>query len=323
MVGRSLLWTFAWMGKRTGLATAALGLVITLSAVPQSLASNQSEIATPDVVLKSFLSAMYSRDAETAYNFISQADREVKSLDDYAAETGAFDGTALHLARLLATGIKLQNLDVAISGSRATVTFDAELPNANDPTVDELVLGFNRNQLSRLSGKELEALQEDIRRKVATGQVPVLRSKGESWKLVSENGQWRVFQNWAEAVEVRFSAATFHDLGWEFVPEREHVMAKHGETVRMAYRVRNVGSKTTTGKARHIVGPHKDAGHLEIISCFCFVEQTLAPGEEAELPLMFRVDYDAPERLTKMNVAYEFYPKELFPADQVAAGETN
>ena len=320
---RHLLRKPAWMGDRTAWAIAALGLVIALSAAPQSHAASQSTAAGPEAVLKSFLGAMYSRDAKTAYQLISQADRDVKTLDDYVAETGAFDGAALDLARLLARGIKYRNVDVAISGTRATVTFDAELPNANDPVVDRLVLGFNRSQLSRLSETELEALRDDVRRKVAAGQVPVLRSKGESWKLISEGGQWRVFQNWADAVEVRFSAATFHDLGWEFVPLRDHVMAKHGETLRMAYRVRNVGSKTTTGKARHIVGPRKDAGHLEIISCFCFVEQTLAPGEEAELPLMFRVDYDAPERVTTMNVAYEFYPRKLFPADTAAAGEIN
>ena len=320
---RHLLRKPAWMGDRTAWAVAALGLVIALSAAPQSRAASHSTAAGPEAVLKSFLTAMYSRDAKVAYQLLSQADRDVKTLDDYVAETGAFDGAALDLARLLATGIKYRNVDVAISGTRATVTFDAELPNANDPVIDTLVLGFNRSQLSRLSETELEALQDDIRRKVAAGQMPVLQSKGESWKLVSEDGEWRVFRNWADAVEVRFSAATFHDLGWEFVPLRDHVMAKHGETIRMAYRVRNVGSKTTTGKARHIVGPPKDAEHLEIISCFCFVEQTLAPGEEAELPLMFRVDYDAPERVTNMNVAYEFYPKELFPADTAAAGEIN
>lgn len=320
---RRLLWMPAWMGDRKAWAMAALGLVIALSAAPQSHATSQSAVAGPEVVLKSFLSAMYSRDAKAAYQFISQADRDVKTLDDYVAETGAFDGTALDLARLLATGIKFRNVNVAISGTSATVTFDVELPNANDPAIDKLVLGFNRNQLSRLSASEMGALKDDVRWKVAAGQVPVLRSKRERWKLVSENGEWRVFQNWAEAVEVRFSAATFHDLGWEFVPLRDHVMAKHGETVRMAYRVRNVGSKTTTGKARHIVGPHKDAGHLEIISCFCFLEQTLAPGEEAELPLMFRVDYDTPESVIKLQVAYEFYPTEHFPGDAHVGGDIN
>ena len=147
---------------------------------------------------------------------------------------------------------------------------------------------------------------------------PVLKAEGERWSMIKEDGEWRVFENWAEAVEVRFGAATFDDLPWEFEPVRKHVMAKHGETIQMAYRAKNLGDEEITAKARHIIGPDADAAHLDIIACFCFLEETLAPGEEKELGLVFRVDFEAPEDVTAFTVKYEFYPAEYFPEGEHA-----
>jgi len=53
--------------------------------------------------------------------------------------------------------------------------------------------------------------------------------------------------------------------------------------------------------------------YLEIVQCFCFIQQTLAPGEEKEFPLVFRVNWNAPEELKELRVSYEFYPIDKFP----------
>lgn len=273
---------------------------------------------SPEQILKDFLRAMYSRDAGAAYGLLASTDRQVKSLDDYAGEIAAFEGRALVLSRTLAEGIEFSNMRADVVGSRATIVFDAALPNANDPVVDKIVRGFSRSRLTRLSPEQMRSLEQALRTKVRSNQLPVLRSSGEAWHLVRENGAWRVFQNWAEAVEVTFSAFTVPELGWEFTPVRDRVMAKHGETVQMAYRAKNTGSVTTTGKARHIIGPGKDSEHLEIVSCFCFLEQTLDPGEQVELPLVFRVNYEAPEDAKTFTVLYEFYPLRAFPGEKAA-----
>jgi len=294
-------------------------LMVTASAFH---AAHASEPRTPHAVLKTYLAALYSRDAVTAYALVSAADREVKTAKDYVAETGAFTGPALILARELSHAIRYENLETIIAMDRATVTFEAVLPNANGAALSGLVGGFDSGTLANLHVTEIDMRAEQIRAMARSGDLPVIRSHGESWNLVREDGEWRVFLNWAEAVEVTFRALTFHDLGWEFTPVRDRVMAKHGETVQMAYRARNIGAMETTGKARHIVGPNADAGYLEIIACFCFLEQTLAPGEEVTLPLVFRVGYDAPEELKAFNVRYEFYPADRFPRRDVAARRT-
>jgi cytochrome c oxidase assembly protein subunit 11 len=52
--------------------------------------------------------------------------------------------------------------------------------------------------------------------------------------------------------------------------------------------------------------------HFEVIQCFCFIQQTLEPGEEMELPLLFRVNEDISPDIHTIDVHYEFYPLEHF-----------
>ena len=274
----------------------------------------------PQTVLASFVRALYSRDAAEAYRWLAAADREIKSRADYAAEIGAFAGRPLRMARALAAAIEVQELRVMSDADRVTVSFDAVIPNANAAAIDDLALGFSQERLAGLSAAAFDERLATLRRLASAGELPALRARDETWVLLREAGGWRVFLNWAEAVEVRFEAVTFHDLGWQFQPLRQRVMARHGETIRMAYRARNIGRQATTGKARHVVGPAADAAFLEIVACFCFLEQTLAPGEAVELPLVFRVDFMAPETVKQFVVRYEFYPADRFPGGPLLSG---
>lgn len=273
-----------------------------------------SPVAGPERVLKSYLQAMYARDAEAAYALISRPDRTEKSLKDYRSETGAYGGAVLKLSRALAGAIRFEEMKVSVEGDRATLSFSAHLPDANDPALEPIVHGFDKVRLGALKPDELGGKTARIRELTAAGKLPFIHSPDERWELIREADGWRVFVNWAQAVEVRFDAVVMGNLGWEFTPLRSRILAKHGETIEMAYRVRNTGTRETVGKARHIIGPHAQAAHMEIISCFCFLEQTLKPGEEAELPLVFRINFDAPENIRRFIVRYEFFPLARFPS---------
>ncbi len=103
-------------------------------------------------------------------------------------------------------------------------------------------------------------------------------------------------------------------LPWSFEPMQDLVSAKPGETLQAIYTAKNLSDKPITAKARHINEPKELASkYLEIVQCFCFIQQTLAPGEEKEFPLVFRVNWNAPEELKEFRVSYEFYPIDKFP----------
>ncbi|MBI3503968.1 MAG: cytochrome c oxidase assembly protein [Proteobacteria bacterium] len=93
-------------------------------------------------------------------------------------------------------------------------------------------------------------------------------------------------------VTVRFDANVMggpEALGWRFkgpVP----VQARTGEEHLIFYTASNPGRTPSTGTATFNVTPLKAAPYFEKLACFCFTEQTLAPGESMELPVSFFVD---------------------------------
>lgn len=83
------------------------------------------------------------------------------------------------------------------------------------------------------------------------------------------------------------------------------------------YRVKNLADHSITGKAKHLTQSAPDGyrAFFETIQCFCFTEQTLAAGEEKDMPLIFRVDFTVPPEVTEFTNGYTFYPLESFPEE--------
>lgn len=89
---------------------------------------------------------------------------------------------------------------------------------------------------------------------------------------------------------VRFDSNVSSTLDWEFQPEQRQMRLKIGENALAFYRVTNRTDHTLTGTATFNVTPEAAGGYFDKVQCFCFTEQTLAPGETAQLPVSFFVD---------------------------------
>jgi hypothetical protein len=267
-------------------------------------------------VVKEYVARVYARDYDNAYELLSSTDRATKSRADYLRENSSFSGFTLELSRRLATYIEYPDVRVENQdGDGATVTVTLIVPDGNADAVREILFADPLRTTpwgENLSGTERSELLARLDRLHAGGQIPTFETE-QTFDVVRERSGWRIFENWGESVRVHFSGEVKHELPWEFAPVQETVLAKPGETLRAVYRAKNLSDQSVTAKARHIDKPEEYAGHLDIVQCFCFVQQTLSPGEEIELPLVFRVAWDAPSELENLYVHYEFYPLESFP----------
>jgi cytochrome c oxidase assembly protein subunit 11 len=89
---------------------------------------------------------------------------------------------------------------------------------------------------------------------------------------------------------IRFNANVNPGLPWRFAPERRSMPLRVGEEGLAFYTATSTAAEATTGVATYNVTPEVVGRYFHKTACFCFNEQTLAPGQQAEMPLTFWVD---------------------------------
>jgi cytochrome c oxidase assembly protein subunit 11 len=96
-------------------------------------------------------------------------------------------------------------------------------------------------------------------------------------------------------------------LSWDMHPLTLNLDIHPGELQQVSYLVRNTSDRSITGQAVPSVTPGQAAQHFEKIECFCFSQQTLAPGEAREMPLAFIVKPEVDDDISHITLSYAFF----------------
>ncbi len=91
-------------------------------------------------------------------------------------------------------------------------------------------------------------------------------------------------------ISVRFDGSTARNMPWSFHPAQPTQTVKIGQRDLAVYVARNDGSTPITGTATFNVEPAQAGIYFNKIQCFCFTQQTLAPGEEISMPVLYYID---------------------------------
>lgn len=110
----------------------------------------------------------------------------------------------------------------------------------------------------------------------------------------------------ARTVTIEFDSNT-HDIAWTFRPVVRSVTLHPGELATVTYEVRNALDRPVTGQAVPSYGPQHAAKYFRKMECFCFRQQTLAPGEVREMPVTFVVDPSLPADVNTITLSYTFF----------------
>ena len=115
-----------------------------------------------------------------------------------------------------------------------------------------------------------------------------------------------------QQMSVRFDGTVAPGLGWDFKPEQVTDTVTIGQRDMAIYIAKNNSNRPITGTATFNVEPQQAGIHFSKIQCFCFVEQTLQPGEEVRMPVLYFVDpaaLDDPlmEGVEQITLSYTFH----------------
>jgi len=108
-------------------------------------------------------------------------------------------------------------------------------------------------------------------------------------------------------VTVQFVAAVMPGLGWNFYPKQSTITLHPGQIETVMFEAKNITSETIAGQAIPSVTPGEAAKYFKKIECFCFVRQSLKPGEVKQLPLRFFIDPALPQDVKEMSLSYSFF----------------
>jgi len=109
---------------------------------------------------------------------------------------------------------------------------------------------------------------------------------------------------------VEFDTNVRGELPWTFTAVEKSVRIHPGELTQVTFEVRNRSNRPVTGQAIPSYGPAVAGAHFKKIECFCFTQQTLAPGEVKRMPVAFVVDRDLPRDVNTVTLSYTFFEVE-------------
>ncbi|MCF4097798.1 cytochrome c oxidase assembly protein [Maritalea mediterranea] len=110
---------------------------------------------------------------------------------------------------------------------------------------------------------------------------------------------------------VRFAAQVDPDLPVKIVPAATQV-DKVGKKITVNYRATNLTDAPVSTTASFNVAPASMGAYFNKIECFCFTEQTLAPNETVEMPVLYYLDpeldlNDELDTIREITLFYAFH----------------
>ncbi len=116
-------------------------------------------------------------------------------------------------------------------------------------------------------------------------------------------------------MSIRFDSNVQPGMPWKFYPEHPTDTVTVGARDMAIFIAKNMSDKPVTGTASFNVTPTQAGAYFTKIQCFCFTQQTLKPGEQVRMPVIYYVDpkilNDPDNRDTQeITLSYTFYPVE-------------
>ncbi|HYJ14998.1 MAG TPA: hypothetical protein VE170_05870 [Candidatus Limnocylindria bacterium] len=280
-------------------------LLIALLAVVAYLRIRNTNIEAdlPRATLDAYLRATYARNFTVAYDYLSSADRQVRTRQNYVDSQGGYSGFTLDVARQLAGFMEIWSIDRHESGGRLIMKVGYRVPAPAE--LNELLLHWDEARLNSLSTK----MQKDIVAKLTARNksANLLNIEGqETVELIEEPEGWKVHLDWAAGTRVVLASrlSDSHRLDVRFASTE--VIAKSDELFLVNVRIKNPTAHAVSFSVNHLLEPPAIADDLQLVDCGLLTPVTLAPQQEKEFAMAYLLDRPAGKSQRRVKLTYDF-----------------
>lgn len=261
------------------------------------------EADRPRATLDAYLRATYARNFAVAYDYLSSADRQVRTRENYVDSQGGYSGFTLEVARQLAGFMEIWSIDRQGSGGRLIMKVGYRVPAPAE--LNELLLHWDEERLNTLSTEQQKAIVAKLT--ALKNSAKLLNIEGqETVELIEEPEGWKIHLDWAASTRVLLASqlSDSHRLDVRFATTE--VIAKSDELFLVNVRIKNPSTNVVTFTVNHLLEPPAIADDLQLVECGLLTPVTLAPQQEKEFAMAYLLDRSAGNSHRQVKLTYEF-----------------
>ena len=278
-------------------------ILVFLTVGDAQTAERPIDLQEPAQVIHIYLRATYARDFAEAYRYISNDDRKIRDLNRYVRERGAYNGFTLEAAKKLSEGVEITTLRQTESTQRLQVSIKYRVPDPKK--LAPFLLNWDPFRLNSLSPPDRMQLLEVLDKRRKEGSLEM--SEGvETFELIKEGDEWRVFLNWAAGVKIPINLDLTKTADLDVRLSKNQFVVQPGDTFELSLRIKNKTDQVLVARIGHVVAPQDIADYLDFVQCGFLLPLTLQPGTEQEYSGTYMLRGSLPEGIRQLDLTYDF-----------------
>jgi hypothetical protein len=255
-------------------------------------------------VIRNYVRATYARDFVAAYRFISAEDRNVRDMNRYVQQRGPYSGFILDAARKLSEFIEVGTLNAQESPRGVRVAIKYRVPDPQK--IAPLLLNWDPRRLNSLAAAERKQIIDALDQRKQQDSLEM--SEGtETFELIREADEWRVFLNWAAGVKIPLKLDLSKSPDLDVVLSKNEFVLQPGDLFEIVLRIKNRAQQPVTVRIGHLVEPSPIADYLDFVQCGFLLPVTVQPDKEQEFSGTYMLRGSLPEGVRGLNLTYDFH----------------
>ena len=255
-------------------------------------------------VIRNYVRATYARDFVAAYRFISAEDRNVRDMNRYVQQRGPYSGFILDAARKLSEFIEVGTLNAQESPRGVRVAIKYRVPDPQK--IAPLLLNWDPRRLNSLPAAERKQIIDALDQRKQQDSLEM--SEGtETFELIREPDEWRVFLNWAAGVKIPLKLDLSKSPDLDVVLSKNEFVLQPGDLFEIVLRIKNRAQQPVTVRIGHLVEPSPIADYLDFVQCGFLLPVTVQPDKEQEFSGTYMLRGSLPEGVRGLNLTYDFH----------------